>query len=188
MQRKWMLSAFCGLTALLMGGVITALAAGGYGSAEDPLVTLSYITQVAVPEANSRIDSVFAEKQKAVSSEIDSKLRQLQGQGGQVSLDQQAIDAAAEAAAARLGGQSAQWRQLAVSKGQQLSGSVGCQLILRQGSAACYSGMVNLSSGETLSHGQAVEANNLYLVGTEGCGLVASADCVLLVNGSCTLS
>ena len=182
-----MLSAFCGLTALLMGGAITALAAGGYGSAEDPLVTLSYITEVAVPEANSRIDSVFTEKQKAVSSEIDSKIKQLQGQTGQLGFDQQTIDAAAEAAAAKLGGQAAQWRQLSVANGQQLSGAVGCQLILRQGSAACYSGMVNLSSGETLAHGQAVEANNLYLVGTDGCGLVASTDCVLLVNGSCTV-
>jgi hypothetical protein len=47
--------------------------------------------------------------------------------------------------------------------------------------------MVNLSSGETLSHGQAVAANNLYLVGTEGCGFIASETCAVLVNGAYTL-
>ena len=73
------------------------------------------------------------------------------------------------------------------ANGQQLAGGVGCQLILRRGAASCYSGMVNLSSGETLSHGQAVAANNLYLVGTEGCGFIASETCAVLVNGAYTL-
>ena len=79
MQRKWTLSIFCGLAALLAGGAVTALAAG-YGSAEDPLVTLSYITEVAAPEADSRIDSVFSEKQKALSGEIDEKIGQLRSE------------------------------------------------------------------------------------------------------------
>ncbi len=190
MQRKWTLSIFCGLAALLAGGAVTALAAG-YGSAEDPLVTLSYITEVAAPEADSRIDSVFSEKQKALSGEIDEKIGQLRSemekQASQPAFSQQTLDAAAEAAAAKLGGQSGQWREISLAKGQQLAGGVGCQLILRRGAASCYSGMVNLSSGETLSHGQAVAANNLYLGGTEGCGFIASETCAVLVNGAYTL-
>ena len=57
MKRKFMVSALGALCVLAVGGVFTALAAGGYGSQDDPLVTLSYITDVAVPEANARIDS-----------------------------------------------------------------------------------------------------------------------------------
>ncbi len=192
MQRKWTLSIFCGLAALLAGGAATALAAGGYGSAEDPLVTLSYITEVAAPEASSRIDSVFSEKQKALKGEIDEKIAalrlEMEQQASQPAFSQQTLDAAAEAAAAKLGGgQSGQWREVSLEKGRQLFGGVGCQLILRRGAAACYSGMINLSSGETLAHGQAVAANNLYLVGTEGCGFVASEACTVLVNGSYTV-
>lgn len=184
------------LLVLLFGGAVVAMAAGGYGSTEDPLVTLSYITDVAVPEANAQIDSVFKEKQNAVNSEIATKMQQMRQelssgikQTGTVS--QEVMDQVAAAAAAQVNGASGsagtQWRSLTMTKGQSLAGTVGCQLILRKGSASCYSGMVNLSSGDTLSHGQAVAQNNLYLIGTDGCGFTATADCTVLVNGSATI-
>lgn len=190
-----MRSALAMLLVLLFGGAVV-MAAGGYGSTEDPLVTLSYITDVAVPEANARIDAVFKEKQSAVDSDIAAKMQQMRQelasgieQTGTVS--QEVMDQVAAAAAAQVnggsGGAGAQWRSVTMVKGQSLAGTVGCQLILRKGGASCYSGMVNLSSGETLGHGQAVALNNLYLIGTDGCGFTATADCTVLVNGSANI-
>ena len=63
-DRMWGKPAFAALLVLALGGAVVAAAAGGYGSQSDPLVTLSYITDVAVPEANTQIDSVFQAKQK----------------------------------------------------------------------------------------------------------------------------
>ena len=80
MKRKFMVSALGALCVLAVGGVFTALAAGGYGSQDDPLVTLSYITDVAVPEANARIDSVFSQKETAIKSDIQSKMDSVRSQ------------------------------------------------------------------------------------------------------------
>ena len=53
-DRMWGKPAFAALLVLALGGAVVAAAAGGYGSQSDPLVTLSYITDVAVPEANTQ--------------------------------------------------------------------------------------------------------------------------------------
>ncbi len=191
-----MRSTLAAVLVLLFGGAAVVLAAGGYGSKDDPLVTLSYITDVAVPEANAQIDSVFKTKQNDINSDITARMQQMRKelaagiqQTGSVS--QEVMDQVAAAAAAQVNGNAgtagSQWRSVTMAKGQSLAGTVGCQLILRKGSASCYSGMVNLSSGDTLSHGQNVEANNLYLIGTDGCGFTATADCTVLVNGSATI-
>ena len=43
-------------------------------------MTLSYITDVAVPEANARIDSVFSQKETAIKSDIQSKMDSVRSQ------------------------------------------------------------------------------------------------------------
>lgn len=189
-----MLSALAMALSLVMGGAVVTLAAGGYGSQDDPLVTLSYITDVAVPEANAQINSIFSQKQAAILDEVTKQVNQMRTDlAGKITpgspVSQDVLDQVANAAAAQLGSGSstAQWRSVSLAKGQTIYGALGAQLILRKGSATCYSGMVNLSSGDTLSHGQSVAANNLYLIGTEGCGFTATADCTVLVNGGNTI-
>lgn len=194
MNRKFMVSAFCALCVLLAGGIFTALAAGGYGSQDDPLVTLSYITDVAVPEANARIDSVFSQKETAIKSDIDGKVEtvrtQLESQLSQLqNVSQDTINQVVELVKDQIGSSSGSstWKMITLQKGQQIKAGVGTQLLLRRGAASCYSGMINLSSGEILTHGQQVAENNMYLIGTDGCGFVASQDCTVLVDGTYTI-
>ena len=191
-DRMWGKPAFAALLVLALGGAVVAAAAGGYGSQSDPLVTLSYITDVAVPEANTQIDSVFQAKQKEIESQISTEMAAVQQELESAiqqadPASQSVIVRVVQAAVAQVGGNggtSNQWRSVTVPAGQSLLGSVGCQVILRSGSASCYSGMVDLSSGGKILHGDSVAQNNLYLVGTEGCGFTATAECTALVCGS----
>ena len=160
----WGKPAFAALLVLALGGAVVAAAAGGYGSQSDPLVTLSYITDVAVPEANTQIDSVFQAKQKEIESQISTEMAAVQQELESAiqqadPASQSVIDRVVQAAVAQVGGNggtSNQWRSVTVPAGQSLLGSVGCQVILRSGSASCYSGMVDLSSGGKILHGDSV--------------------------------
>ena len=191
MKRKFMVSAMGALCVLAMGGIFTA---GGYGSQDDPLVTLSYITDVAVPEANARIDSVFSQKESAIKSDIQSKMdsvrSQLESQISQLqNVSQDTINQVVELVKDQIGSSSGSstWKMITLQNGQQIKAGVGTQLLLRRGSANCYSGMINLSSGEILTHGQSVLQNNMYLVGTDGCGFIAKGECTVLVDGTYTI-
>ncbi len=79
-----------------------------------------------------------------------------------------------------------------LSKGQTIKCQVGCQLMLRIGSASA-SGpdlpvLVDTTTGTTLDNGGALVTNHLYMVTIVNNGLTASADTTkVLVSGSYTV-
>ena len=79
-----------------------------------------------------------------------------------------------------------------LSAGQSLQGSVGCELLLRSGSATCVAssapGLIDSTGGTTLPGGSAVEPNHLYLVTADGRGIRASTDVTVLVRGGYTIA
>ena len=75
---------------------------------------------------------------------------------------------------------------------QVLTGDIGCEVMLRVGSATCVAastpGLVDETSGSTLSGGGALAANHLYMMTVENRGVKAGADTVkLLVRGTYTI-
>lgn len=79
-----------------------------------------------------------------------------------------------------------------LSKGQTLTGKVGCEILLRIGTAAVAAssspGLVDTTSGGTLDSGGALTANHLYMVSIAGNGVKATAAAVkVLVSGSYTI-
>ena len=75
-----------------------------------------------------------------------------------------------------------------LSQGQSLVGEVGCEVMLRVGSALCGSpdsvGLIDTTSGSVLGSGQPLEANHLYMVTISGRSVTASAPVVkVLVRG-----
>lgn len=76
-----------------------------------------------------------------------------------------------------------------LSRGQTLSGSAGCEILLRSGSATCISGLADITDGTSLSGGSSLSANHLYMASADGSGCTASADStLLLVRGSYTIA
>ena len=91
-----------------------------------------------------------------------------------------------------LGQSGVEFAVVTLSKGQVLTGDIGCEVMLRVGSATCVAastpGLVDETSGSTLSGGGALAANHLYMMTVENRGVKAGADTVkLLVRGTYTI-
>ena len=144
------------LSALLMTTVSLAAEAG---SAQDPLVTLSYLN-----------DTFF----NSIMERVDQKIAQRTGQ------------------AVSGGSSSASFAVVTLSEGQTLTGGVGCEVMLRVGSAVCVSpsdpGLIDETTAATLANGGALAQNHLYMMTIEGRGVRATAGTVkVLARGSYTV-
>ena len=167
------------LTTALSVGVLTLLLGAAAGSQTDPLVTLSYLTDVNTPAILKQVDAKLDSREQALVDKLDGvadgyaqEVEALMGSSG--------------------GGASSVFSVVTVKAGQQLLGSTGCELLLRSGSATCVAasapGLVDSTDGSTLAAGGAVQPNHLYLITADGRGLKATADATVMVRGSYTVS
>lgn len=128
------------------------------GSATDPLITLSYLNETFMGQIMDRVDQKIAQRNSGL------------GQSGA----------------------GMEFSVVTLSKGQVLTGDIGCEVMLRVGSATCVAastpGLVDETSGSTLSGDGALAANHLYMMTVENRGVKAGADTVkLLVRGTYTI-
>jgi len=153
MSKKIIASALC---AVLFG--MSALAANP-GSSDDPLITLSYVNDVLIPQMKSYVDS-----------SVDSILA-----GGN-------SDPVA-------GASSASYNIVNVSKGQTVIGGKSCQMIMRMGKgtivASAKGGIADVTVGVDLANGTAAPSNHLLIVPLDdGRGIKMETDGILMVSGS----
>lgn len=154
--------------ALVLGIGIGSYAAGGYGSASDPLITLSYLEDKLTPEILEQVEDMLDERQNDMVKEFN---KLLSGQGA-VSSDGYSV--------------------VTLNNGQTIVGEVGCEVMLRIGSAVCsaqYSpGLIDTSAGSSINNGAALTANHMYMVTIAGNGVTATASGVkVLVRGGYTI-
>ena len=164
MKNKWALR----LAALML---ISCLAMTGVslavepGSASDPLVTLSYLNETFLGQIMTQVDQKIAAR--------NSQLLQQSGGTGSAS--------------------SAAFTVVTLSKGQTLTGGIGCEVMLRIGSASCVSpsnpGLIDETTAAALNNGGALAVNHLYMMTIEGRGVKAGAATTkLLVRGTYTIA
>ena len=164
MKNRWALR----LAALML---ISCLAMTGVslavepGSASDPLVTLSYLNETFLGQIMTQVDQKIAAR--------NSQLLQQSGGTGSVS--------------------SADFTVVTLSKGQTLTGGIGCEVMLRIGSASCVSpsnpGLIDETTAAALNNGGALAVNHLYMMTIEGRGVKAGAATTkLLVRGTYTIA
>ena len=197
-MKKWSIWVTCGLVAVLMVAGLVAIAAE-YGSQSDPLVTLSYIEKVLLPNAQKDVDKsvsnamedfedALSDSNKSIQSYIDKKLRSFAS--GDV--DDELIDAIAASVVEQMGGNvtagEVSWSVVQVPAGSTVVCEVGVQAVLRVGQAVCVAagspGLIDLSNGETLENGGALAANHLYTASIQGRGIYTAQGCTLLIAGS----
>ena len=165
MKNKWALrlAALMLISCLAMTGVSLAVEPG---SASDPLVTLSYLNETFLGQIMTKVDQKIAAR--------NSQLLQQSG-GGTGSAS------------------SAQFTVVTRSKGQILTGGIGCEVMLRIGSASCVSpsnqGLIDETTAAALNNGGALAVNHLYMMTIEGRGVKAGAATTkLLVRGTYTIA
>ncbi len=164
---------------LLAAVLVTAAVGSAFaaGDKSDPLVTLSYLEQTVIPAIVQQAEKAADSKKTALTAEFDKKLAEYEKQLNNSSS----------------GGDSATYSVVTLSQGQQLKLEVGCEVMLRIGSAAVVSGtepgLIDVTTGGTLNNGKALEKNHLYMATIADRAVKAGAATVkLLIRGGYTLA
>ena len=171
-----------GFALALLAVLGAAALAADAGSQQDPLVTLSYLSDTYLPDLLRQVDRELEERDTALARELAAQIDEMErelaakyGAGGAVS------------------GTAAVYTEVTLAEGQTLTGRTGCEVLLRSGGASCAAdtapGLVDLTSGGTLSGGGSLERNHLYLMPVDGRGVrAASGGATLLVRGEHTVA
>ncbi len=167
-KNRWVLRLVSLLAISCVLSTTVSLAAEA-GSTGDPLVTLSYLNETFLGNILSAVDQKIA----ARNSQI------VQQMGGSVSTGATST--------------ASTFTVVTLSNGQILTGQIGCEVMLRVGSAVCVSssapGLIDETAASTLNNGGGLVQNHLYMMTIENRGVKATAATTkLLVRGSYTIA
>ena len=163
-MKKWKIA----LAAVCVCFVITVAYAANAGGADDPLVTRSYLNGPFLKQVQSLVDETV----DARRTELE---RAAQGQGqGSGTADGNVFSV------------------VTLSQGQTLVGDVGCEVMLRIGTAVCGSsdsvGLIDTTTGANLGNGGALVTNHLYMVTISTRSVTATSGTVkVLARGPYTI-
>ena len=100
---------------------------------------------------------------------------------------------AAQGGGSGTSGTASTFTLVTLSSGQTLKGGIGCEVMLRVGTATCSAsstpGLIDTTDATTLNNGGALVTNHLYMMTIEGRGVKAGSGTVkLLVRGGYTIA
>ncbi len=141
-MKKWKIAA----AALCVCALLTAAYAANAGSANDPLITLSYLNTTFSRQVQTMVDQTVSQRK----AEMEDALEKILAQGGSAA------------------GTGNVFTVVTLSQGQSLVGEVGCEVMLRIGTAACGAsdsvGLIDTTSGDNLANGRPLATHHLYMV------------------------
>lgn len=145
-MKKWKLAAAALCVCFLFTAAYAANAAPG--GQTDPLVTLSYLNGTYTKQVKDMVDQAVNQRRAEMEQSLKSILA---GQGGASTPSAGSV-----------------FTVVTLSQGQSLVGDVGCEVMLRVGTAACGAadsvGLIDTTSGGVLGPGAALSQNHLYMV------------------------
>ncbi len=177
MKRKWKIAA----AAVCVLFLVTVAYAATAGSQSDPLVTLSYLNNVFTGKVGTMVDQAVTDRQTQIQEDLDKEIQEWDAKV------KEAINDSGQ-------GGSAVFSVVTLNKGQTLVGDVGCEIMLRVGTATCgaggsATGLIDVTGGGTLGDGKALVTNHLYMVTISTRSVTAtSATVKVLVRGPYTVS
>jgi len=195
-NKKWTIWLTCALVAVLMVAGLGVIAAE-YGSQSDPLVTLSYIEQVLLPQAKKDVDQQVEDsmedfedllnaKNKDIQKYIDKKLRSFaSGDVDEALVEEIAALILEEGEPSSVS--NAPWAVITVPAGATVVCEPGVQAVLRSGQASSTALLVDLSNGEDLTAGKALALNHMYVTDASGEGFFTAQGCTVLISGGYTV-
>lgn len=169
MKKKWF-ARILAVVALFGAMNLTVSFAAEPGSNQDPLVTVSYLNETFMNAILEQVDMKIAQR--------NSQIAQLMsGQGGQASSGENT---------------TLTFSVVTLSNGQTLYGDIGCEVMLRVGSAVCVSasnpGLIDETDAGILNGGGELVKNHMYMMTIEGRGVKATAETTkVLVRGGYTI-
>ena len=201
-KRKWTVILSAAVLVLISLASYLSITAE-YGDKEDPLVTLSYVNEVLTPQTMEKFNAEIDAKKTEFSQELDAKIKEAsdkievlisaygtESQTGELNenLVSMIADEVIKKMGAAQGGTDSGWTLLKLNAGQSVTCGIGCEIVLRLGSATCVSsgttGPIDLSDATVLAPDKGYAENHLYLVTIEGRGLKAGSNgCTILIKG-----
>lgn len=138
---------------------VGAYAASNYGSQSDPLITMSYVTKVLQPSIESSFENTVTASMTQLEQQFESEL-------------------------------TGAFKTVSVESGKTMTCNAGCELLFRSGSASATgtSGLLDVTSGSTVSSGQSMTQNHLYMTSAAGNGFKATNAVTVLVRGTYTIA
>lgn len=141
-MKKWKIAA----AAACVCALLTAAYAANAGSANDPLITLSYLNTTFSRQVQTMVDQTVSQRK----AEMEDALKKVLAQGGNAAATGNVFTV------------------VTLSQGQSLVGEVGCEVMLRIGTATCGSsdsvGLIDTTTGANLANGGPLATNHLYMV------------------------
>lgn len=167
-MKKWKMA----VTAVCVCVLLTTAYAANAGSANDPLVTMSYLSGTFAKQVQTMVDQAVSQRK----TEMEQALDKLLANGGQTTPS----------------GSGSVFSVVTLTQGQTLVGDVGCEVMLRIGSATCGSsdsvGLIDTTGGSVLGNGQALVTNHLYMVTISTRSVIATSGTVkVLARGPYTI-
>ena len=168
---------------LVVAGISAYATAGGKN---DPLVSLSYLNETFLNTVTEKVQGMIKSRDSELKAELSKEIaaaeRELAAEYGSGS---EGSNVPGEY-------EPTTFVVVTLEKGQTLVGKIGCELMLRVGSATCVAdsspGLVDTTAGSTLAGGKALSANHLYMATVDGRGVKATAGSVkVLVRGPYTI-
>lgn len=157
---------------------VSILAASTFGTTNDPLVTLSYLTQKFKPQIMSEVSADISAAKASLEPILDAEVDSFKDD-----IESKLSDTTVESVGFTL---------VTLSKNQTVTCEVGAELLLRIGTATgagSSPALVDSTSGSTLSAGGALTANHMYMVTIQGNGVKATASTVkILIRGTYIVS
>lgn len=209
MKRKWIIGTCAVLLVLLLFASYMAVAAET-SKEEDPLVSLSYLTNILAPETIEKVNEAIALKADEMEQRIDlvlseyttqlqTTIDEFETRNKNIATDSSFISAVTasvltemQANGGSATGTGSGWQLVQVTSGKTYKFAVGGMVLLRIGSATCYTpsspGIIDVTTGTELEGGGSLEKNHLYLVTVSERGFTASSDSKIMVYGSYTES
>lgn len=176
--RKWILRLGAAALAAICLTAGVSMAAGE-GTQADPLITLSYLTKTVIPAILEQVDGKAQAHQQELVDKLDQSIRdystRMEELVGEESEQQASV-----------------YTVVTLKKDQQLHMDIGCEVMLRIGTAKCVSpsspGLINTTAGSALNNGEDLVTNHLYMATITGRGIKATANTVkVLVRGGYTI-
>ena len=160
--------------ALALALLCTGAALAANGDKSDPLVTLSYLEQTALPSVVSQVETKAAQRQTELAKNLSDQIAAYQQQTGSTGGNS---------------GSAAGYTLITLTSGQTLSLDVGCEVLLRVGTATVRTNdssaaLVDMSAGNTVNNGTSLTKNHLYMSTIAGRTLTPTSGTVkLLIRG-----
>lgn len=198
MKNEKKLRVIAAVCAIVVSSAVTVYAA--YDSSKDPVVSLSYLTEVFKPSVKSDLKSELSGDVKnqvaSAKTDLSGEISQMKNSISDELYSKLSDDYAATIAALQrqVDALSNVYAEVAMQKNARLTADAASEIVVLSGSVTVRcsdpdSGIIDCTDGVILYDGQSVPANHKLLVpqNGDGRGVTASTAATLLVRGGYTL-